>query len=187
MQQCCFFPLSNLFSQVQRFSSAFLSLFLCLSAIFSLTCKLISMCISFFFSAEDIFWCAESSNRRICNEQKQERQRLLQSRCWGFNVHSSETIPESKTHRLRSTGNRLVSDLSIFFTIYVYFHTFSSPIHSQLTATRWYMGHILPACHWNIPENQQFFFTSPSVREKTEKDLHAACKFSNLLATLETR
>lgn len=69
----------------------------------------ISNRVSVFVCAEDIFGCTESSNRRFHHEQKQERKRVLQPRCWGFDVHSPEAVPEPKTHRLRSAGHRLVS------------------------------------------------------------------------------
>jgi len=73
-------------------------------------------CVPVFVYTEDIFGCTESCDWRFHHEQKQKRKRVLQPRCWGFNVHSTEAIPESKAHRLRSTGNRLVSvsTLSIF-------------------------------------------------------------------------
>lgn len=65
----------------------------------------------FFFSVytEDIFGCAQSSDRRFRHEQKQERKRVLQPRCRGLDVHGAEAIPESKTNRLGGTGDRLVS------------------------------------------------------------------------------
>lgn len=65
--------------------------------------------MSAFVCAEDIFGCSESSIGRFQHEQEQERARILQPRCWGFDIHSTKAIPEPKTYWLGSSGNRVVS------------------------------------------------------------------------------
>ena len=62
----------------------------------------------FLFHTEESFGCTESINRRFHHEQKQERKRVLQHRCWGFNVYSSEAVSEPKTYRVWSPGYRVV-------------------------------------------------------------------------------
>ena len=60
------------------------------------------------FHTEESFGCTASINRRFHHEQKQERKRVLQHRCWGFNVYSSEAVSEPKTYRVWSPGYRVV-------------------------------------------------------------------------------